>query len=54
MPDYKIKEILSYGDKVTDQSDGKKMSQDESGSGMNFGELAIEVNKLEDIDEDQK
>lgn len=60
MPDYQIKEILSYGDKVTDQSNGKVMSQvaaapTASATGGNaFGELAIEVNKLEDIDEDQK
>lgn len=58
LPDYQIKEILSYGDKVTDQSNGKVMSQDAapapSNTGNAFGELAIEVNTLEDIDEDQK
>jgi len=25
LPEYKIKEILSYGDKVTDQSEGKSI-----------------------------
>jgi len=25
LPDYKIKEILSYGDKVSDQSEGSKL-----------------------------
>jgi len=54
MPDYKIKEILSYGDKVTDQADGKTLVKDQKDSQdqNKFGELAIEVNKLEDIEED--
>jgi len=53
LPDYKIKEILSYGDKVTEQSDSKNMLKDAVQGGGSFGELAIEVNKLEDIDDDQ-
>lgn len=58
MPDYQIKEILSYGDKVNDQSErGNLVSKDDdkdssNTSGGQFGTLAIEVNKLEDTDGD--
>lgn len=55
LPDYKIKEILSYGDKVTNQADGKAIPQQTEAAnkeGNSFGELSIEVDKLEDIEED--
>ena len=46
-----MKDILSYGDKVESQSDPKKIQSDNDKTGSSFGELAIEVNKLEEIDE---
>ena len=54
IPEYEIKEILSYGDKVNNQSEGKALNQKDiqaNSKKESFGELAIEVNKLEDIED---
>jgi hypothetical protein len=52
LPDYKIKEILSYGDKVKESAEGDHIKSTDDAKEGQFNEIKIEETKLEDIEGD--